>query len=66
MYSKIIGTGSYLPGRVLTNLELESMVDTTGERILGRTGIARTQSQDLLLLDAFGGGVTRGSALVRL
>jgi 3-oxoacyl-[acyl-carrier-protein] synthase-3 len=41
MYSTIIGTGSYLPERVLTNAELERMVDTTEEWILSRTGIAR-------------------------
>ncbi|MEE8092668.1 MAG: beta-ketoacyl-ACP synthase III [Gammaproteobacteria bacterium] len=39
MYSRIIGTGSYLPDRVLTNLELEAMVDTTDEWIRSRTGI---------------------------
>jgi 3-oxoacyl-[acyl-carrier-protein] synthase-3 len=41
MYSRIIGTGSYLPERVLTNAELEGMVDTTDEWILSRTGIGR-------------------------
>ena len=41
MYSRIIGTGSYLPERVLSNAELERMVDTTDEWILSRTGIAR-------------------------
>jgi 3-oxoacyl-[acyl-carrier-protein] synthase III len=78
MYSKIIGTGSYLPERVLINLELEGMVDTTDEWILRRTGIARghlaaaglvphrINPKDLLLLEAFGGGFTWGSALVRL
>ena len=35
----IIGTGSYLPKRVLTNAELEKMVDTTDEWIVTRTGI---------------------------
>ncbi|OQA28077.1 MAG: 3-oxoacyl-(acyl-carrier-protein) synthase 3 [Verrucomicrobia bacterium ADurb.Bin345] len=35
----IIGTGSYLPERVLTNQELEKMVDTSDEWILTRTGI---------------------------
>lgn len=35
----IIGTGSYLPERVLTNQELEKMVDTTDEWIVTRTGI---------------------------
>jgi 3-oxoacyl-[acyl-carrier-protein] synthase-3 len=37
---KIIGTGSYVPERVLTNRDLEKMVDTTDEWILTRTGIA--------------------------
>ncbi|MBL1140921.1 MAG: ketoacyl-ACP synthase III [Proteobacteria bacterium] len=41
MYSKIIGTGSYLPERVLSNAELESMVDTTDEWIRSRTGIEK-------------------------
>ena len=35
----IIATGSYLPERVLTNADLEKMVDTTDEWILTRTGI---------------------------
>ncbi len=35
----IIGTGSYVPERVLTNAELEKMVDTTDEWITSRTGI---------------------------
>jgi 3-oxoacyl-[acyl-carrier-protein] synthase III len=38
-YSRIIGTGSYLPEKTLTNLELENMVDTTDEWIVSRTGI---------------------------
>jgi 3-oxoacyl-[acyl-carrier-protein] synthase-3 len=41
MYSRIIGTGGYLPERVLTNFELEKMVDTTDEWIRTRTGIER-------------------------
>jgi 3-oxoacyl-[acyl-carrier-protein] synthase-3 len=41
MYSRIAGTGRYLPERVLTNLELETMVDTTDEWIRTRTGIER-------------------------
>ncbi len=41
MFSKIIGTGSYLPERVLTNTELESMVDTSDEWIRSRTGIEK-------------------------
>jgi len=38
-YSSIAGTGSYLPQRVLTNAELEHMVETTDEWIVSRTGI---------------------------
>ncbi len=38
-YSRIIGTGSYLPSKILTNADLESMVDTTDEWIVTRTGI---------------------------
>lgn len=37
---KISGTGSALPERVLTNADLEKMVDTSNEWILERTGIA--------------------------
>jgi len=35
----ILGLGAYLPSRVLTNKELEKMVDTTDEWIVTRTGI---------------------------
>jgi len=37
--AKIIGTGSYLPERVLTNKDLEQMVETSDEWIVTRTGI---------------------------
>ncbi|HEX7195116.1 MAG TPA: beta-ketoacyl-ACP synthase III [Chthoniobacterales bacterium] len=36
----IIGTGSYVPERVLTNWELEKMVETSDEWIRTRTGIS--------------------------
>lgn len=39
IYSRIIGTGSYLPARVLTNAELEKQIETTSEWIVERTGI---------------------------
>ena len=39
IYSRISGTGSYLPERILTNDELERMVDTSDEWIRTRTGI---------------------------
>ena len=41
MYSRIAGTGRYLPERVLSNHDLEKMVDTTDEWIRERTGIER-------------------------
>ena len=37
--ARIIATGSYLPERVLTNQDLEKMVDTTDEWIVTRTGM---------------------------
>ena len=39
MNSKIIGTGGYLPAKVLTNKDLEAIVDTTDDWIIERTGI---------------------------
>jgi len=39
MYSRILGTGGYLPERVLTNADLEKMVDTSDHWIVERTGI---------------------------
>jgi 3-oxoacyl-[acyl-carrier-protein] synthase-3 len=39
MRSQIIGTGSYAPAKVLTNADLEKMVDTNDEWIVTRTGI---------------------------
>lgn len=39
MYSKILGTGSYLPSQIRTNADLEKMVDTSDEWIVTRTGI---------------------------
>src|SRR5574342_28263 len=38
--SRIMGTGSYAPPRVLTNADLETMVDTNDEWIVTRTGIS--------------------------
>jgi 3-oxoacyl-[acyl-carrier-protein] synthase-3 len=39
MYSKLIGTGSYLPAKVLTNFDLEKIVDTSHDWIVSRSGI---------------------------
>jgi len=38
-FAKIVATGGYLPKKILTNRDLESMVDTTDEWIVERTGI---------------------------
>ncbi|AKJ95400.1 MULTISPECIES: beta-ketoacyl-ACP synthase III [Thioalkalivibrio] len=38
-HARISGTGSYLPERILTNAELEAMVDTSDAWIRDRTGI---------------------------
>lgn len=39
IYSRIAGTGRYLPDRILTNADLEKMVDTSDEWIRTRTGV---------------------------
>ncbi len=39
MYSRIIGTGSYLPAKVLTNYDLEKIVETSHDWIFSRSGI---------------------------
>ncbi len=38
--ARITGTGSYVPEKVLTNLDLEKFLDTSDEWIRARTGIA--------------------------
>jgi len=39
-YSRIIGTGSYLPANTVTNFDLEKTVDTTHDWIFSRSGIS--------------------------
>jgi 3-oxoacyl-[acyl-carrier-protein] synthase-3 len=46
MNSKIIGTGSYLPEKVITNFELEKLVDTNDEWIRTRSGIEKRHIAD--------------------
>jgi 3-oxoacyl-[acyl-carrier-protein] synthase-3 len=41
LYSRIVGTGSYLPAQVLSNADLEKLLDTSDEWIRDRTGIER-------------------------
>lgn len=40
MYTKILGTGSYLPAQVRSNQDLEQMVETNDQWIVERTGIS--------------------------
>jgi 3-oxoacyl-[acyl-carrier-protein] synthase-3 len=42
----IVGTGSYTPSRVLTNKDLEAIVDTSDEWIVTRTGIRERRISD--------------------
>ena len=39
--SKVSGSGSYLPEKILSNFDLEKMVDTNDQWITERTGIKR-------------------------
>lgn len=41
IHSRITGTGSYLPEKILTNQDLEKMVDTSDQWIFERTGIRK-------------------------
>ena len=41
IYSRITGTGSYLPHKILSNNDLEKMVDTNDQWIQERTGIKK-------------------------
>jgi len=41
IYSRIAGTGSYLPEKVVTNKDLEKSIETSDEWIRDRTGICR-------------------------
>lgn len=40
LFTRILGTGSYLPDQIRTNADLEKMVDTSDEWIIERTGIS--------------------------
>ena len=44
MRAKIVGTGSYAPVRILSNSDLEKMVDTSDEWIQSRTGMVKDVS----------------------
>ena len=68
MYARIVGTGSYLPEKVLTNRDLERLVETTDEWIVTRTGIRERHiaadgqtASDLALRSLSPGAGKRGS-----
>ncbi len=46
IYSRIVGTGSYLPPRVVTNAEIAAQLDTSDTWIRERTGIAQRHIAD--------------------
>jgi 3-oxoacyl-[acyl-carrier-protein] synthase-3 len=46
MRVKILGTGSYAPPRVITNADLEKLVDTNDQWIVERTGIKQRHAAD--------------------
>jgi len=45
-YARIIGTGSYLPNNVMTNHDIEKLVDTSDQWIRERTGIEQRHIAD--------------------
>jgi len=45
-FARIIGTGSYLPPKIITNSELEKSLETSDEWITGRTGIKERRVVD--------------------
>jgi 3-oxoacyl-[acyl-carrier-protein] synthase-3 len=45
-YARVVGTGSYLPPRIVTNRELAARVDTSDEWIVSRTGIRQRHIAD--------------------
>ena len=48
--AKILGLGSYLPKRILSNQDLEKMVDTSDEWIITRTGMKERRLAAQILL----------------
>ena len=59
----IIGTGSYVPERVLTNHDLEKMVDTSDKWIFERTGIRQRRIADEDETNVTMGGVAVARAI---
>src|SRR5450755_2820837 len=69
MYSRIAGTGGYLPAKILTNAELATRIDTSDEWVRARTGICERhiaaegeQTSDLALAASRSALATAGIA----
>ncbi len=45
-FARIVGTGSYLPPKIITNIELEKTLNTTNDWIISRTGIKERRVVD--------------------
>ena len=64
MHNAVIsGTGSYLPKRELTNAELETMLDTSDEWIVSRSGISSRRIADASETTSFMAGAAAKNAL---
>src|SRR5690606_12450470 len=61
--ARIVATGSYLPENILSNYDLEKMVETTNEWILERTGISERRIASLEELPSDMGAAAAESAL---
>jgi 3-oxoacyl-[acyl-carrier-protein] synthase III len=46
LHSKILGTGHFLPERIVTNFDIMKMMTTTDEFIVARTGVRRRRHAD--------------------
>lgn len=61
--AKITGLGSYLPQKILSNFDLEKMVDTSDEWIISRTGIKERRIADEVETPSEMGALASKSAL---
>ena len=60
IHAAITGVGGYVPDYILTNQELETMVETSDEWITSRTGIKRAQNSEGREQRSFGNGYRSG------
>lgn len=63
IFSKIIGTGSYLPEAVLSNYDLEKKVETSHDWIISRTGILQRHIANKTETTTFMGSVAAKKAM---